>query len=478
MKLEVNTSVPDNGLIIIPVVKNGGVYTSLVNAYAELLSKEHVKGLLKLSKGGELITSIDGLGSVCFICFDDKQNITHRSVIETYYQKASRLCKKDISCLVIPAIDSDEFAYLSQYQVEGYLLGTDSCEIYKTHTKKHQQPKRLIFSGYDTNLVDFDRIQKIVASVHHARQMTNSNADEINVDYFKKDVQAINSSHVSYEIFDFEKMSELGFGLFTAVAKATPEKAAMIVLKYQPLKNDNFDCTLVGKGITYDTGGLNLKPTGSIEDMKCDMSGAGTVLNAFKAVVNTNTQKNVCAVLCVSENAISSRSYKPGDVFKAYNSKTVEIGNTDAEGRLVLADALAYVSKHIKTSHIVDVATLTGAVMIALGDQAAGVMTRCDILADKLQEAAHNTCERLWRLPMYKEYHDQLKSDFADLSNIGGRKAASITAGCFLSEFVDHPSWAHMDIAEMAYMDRSHSFYPKNGTGYAVRLLTEFIARV
>ena len=378
--------------------------------------------------------------------------------------------------MVVPAIDSSAYTHLSKYQVEGFLLGTDSCEIYKSHTKKHQLPKRVVFSGYDTRNVDFDRIQTIVDSVHHARKMTNSNADEINVDYFKTDAQAISSSHVSCEVFDFDTMSKMGFGLFTAVAKATPEKAAMIVLKYQPLDNDLFDCTLVGKGITYDTGGLNLKPTGSIEDMKCDMSGAGTVLNAFKAVVNTKTQKNVCAVLCVSENAISSRSYKPGDVFKAYNGKTVEIGNTDAEGRLVLADALAYVSKHIKTNHIIDVATLTGAVMIALGDQAAGVMTRCDTLAAKLQEASQSTCERLWRLPMYEEYHDQLKSDFADLSNIGGRKAASITAGCFLSEFVDHPSWAHMDIAEMAYMDRSHSFYPKNGTGYAVRLLTEFVS--
>ena len=227
--------------------------------------------------------------------------------------------------------------------------------------------------------------------------------------------------------------------------------------------------------MTYDTGGLNLKPTGSMETMKSDMGGAAAALSALSVAATLKLPLNVTVVVPSAENSIGSLSYKPGDVYTSYAGKTVEIGNTDAEGRLILADALAYISSKIKPSRIVDLATLTGAMEITFGGETIGVMSNNDDLVDSLIKSGNETFERLCRLPLHEEYKEQLKSDLADIKNIGGRSAGSITAALFLQEFVGNIPWAHLDIAGTAFYSEPRRYHPKHATGVGVRLLIEFL---
>ncbi len=231
----------------------------------------------------------------------------------------------------------------------------------------------------------------------------------------------------------------------------------------------------MGKGITYDTGGLSLKPTSGMQDMKCDMSGAATALGTIFAAAKIGLKKNVTAIVPSTENCIGSKSYKPGDVYIGYSGKTVEIDNTDAEGRLILADALAYASKKLKPSRIIDFATLTGAIIVALGEETTGMMSNNDELAAQLAKAGEATYERVWRLPLFEEYKQQIKSDVADLKNSGGRDASSITAALFLQEFIGDFPWAHLDIAGTAHLSKARRYHPKNGTGVGIRLMIEFL---
>ncbi|MCB1135296.1 MAG: leucyl aminopeptidase, partial [Chlamydiia bacterium] len=250
---------------------------------------------------------------------------------------------------------------------------------------------------------------------------------------------------------------------------------AFIIMQHKGDPRSKDHTVIVGKGVTYDTGGLNLKPTGSMEDMKCDMSGAAVAFGTLYAAAKLGLKKNLSVVVAATENSIGSRSYKPGDVYSSYLGKTVEIGNTDAEGRLTLADALAYANKNLHPTRMIDLATLTGAMLIALGEEASGLMSNDDTLAEQLKQAGERTFERVWRLPLFDEYKDQLKSEIADISNIGGRHAGSITAGIFLKEFVGDTPWAHLDIAGTAYLSKARRYHPKNGTGIGVRLLIDYL---
>lgn len=263
-------------------------------------------------------------------------------------------------------------------------------------------------------------------------------------------------------------------GLLLAVNRGSDKDPVFIISEYRGAPKSKDHTVLVGKGITFDTGGLNLKPTGGIETMRCDMAGAATVLGILKAVSDLKIKVNLTVVVPATENGIDAKSFKPGDVYQSLLGKTVEVGNTDAEGRLILADALTYAVRHLKPSRIIDFATLTGAMEIALGSEVTGFMSNDDALSDSLVRAGSETFERLWRLPLYEEYKEQLKSDVADIKSIGGRSAGSITAAMFLKEFVDEVPWAHLDIASTAFLSAEKRYHPKNGTGIGLRLMIEY----
>ncbi|HYY43248.1 MAG TPA: leucyl aminopeptidase, partial [Pyrinomonadaceae bacterium] len=288
-------------------------------------------------------------------------------------------------------------------------------------------------------------------------------------------------------ILEREQMEQEGMGALLSVARGSDEPPKLIILKYTPegasqksgapQSSDKDELlALVGKGITFDTGGISLKPGENMELMKYDMTGGATVLGVMRAVAQLKPPIPILGVVPSTENMPSGKATKPGDVVRAMNGKTIEVINTDAEGRLILADAVCY-AKKLGATRVVDMATLTGAVSIALGDVNTGVLGTDQALIDELIAAGRDVGEKFWQLPLDKEYTRQIKSDIADIKNVGGRKAGTITAAAFIKEFADGISWAHLDIAGTAWGDEPKPFRAKGPTGVAVRTLLRLIER-
>jgi len=249
----------------------------------------------------------------------------------------------------------------------------------------------------------------------------------------------------------------------------------MVVMQWQGAAASEKPIAFVGKGVTFDTGGISLKPGTGMADMKWDMGGAGAVSGLMQALAGRKAKANVVGILGLVENMPDGNAQRPGDIVKSMAGKTIEILNTDAEGRLVLADALWYCQKRFKPRFMVDLATLTGAIIMAFGHEYAGLFTNSDELAERLSQAGEATGEKVWRMPMGKAYDKMIDSDIADVKNIGGREAGSITAAQFLERFTNEVPWAHLDIAGMAWSSKATDTVPKGGTGYGVRLLDELV---
>lgn len=275
---------------------------------------------------------------------------------------------------------------------------------------------------------------------------------------------------LEFRVYEREEMAAKGMGSLLSVAKGSAEPPKMLQIAYRGRGGDGFDVALVGKGITFDTGGISIKPAAGMEAMKADMTGAASVIGAMKAIAALKPARNIIAIAPCAENMPGGNATKPGDVVTAMNGKTIEILNTDAEGRLVLADALC-LARELGAAKIVDVATLTGAVTIALGDVCFGVMTNNDAFGGEVEAAATKAGEKTWRLPMFKEYDDMVKSDVADIKNSGGRGAGTIFGAKFLEHFVEDTPWVHLDIAGVDMADKDKGWITKGASGYSVRTL-------
>ncbi len=277
------------------------------------------------------------------------------------------------------------------------------------------------------------------------------------------------NSRVTAKILNEKQMAELGMGSLLSVAAGSDRPARLIVLEYKAGKRGDAPQLLVGKGITFDTGGISLKPGAKMDEMKYDMCGAASVLGTLQAVCELDMPINLVCIIAAAENMPSGGATKPGDVVTSMAGKTIEILNTDAEGRLVLCDALTY-AERFKPAAVIDIATLTGACVVALGSHASALYANNDALADQLVEAGTESHDRAWRMPLWEEYRKQLHSNFADLANIGGPEAGSVTAACFLSHFAESYPWAHLDIAGSAWKSS-----PKGATGRPVGLLLHYL---
>ncbi|MFI2811565.1 MULTISPECIES: leucyl aminopeptidase [Microbulbifer] len=275
---------------------------------------------------------------------------------------------------------------------------------------------------------------------------------------------------ITTSVVDAKKMQSLGMGAFMSVAKGSDEPPALIAMNYKGGKASDKPVVLVGKGITFDTGGISLKPGMAMDEMKFDMCGAASVFGVMNALAELQPSINVVGLVAAAENMPSGRASKPGDVVTSMSGKTIEILNTDAEGRLVLCDALTYAAK-FKPEVVIDIATLTGACVIALGNHATGLYANKEELADALVAAGERAGDRAWQMPLWDEYQSMLDSNFADMQNIGGREAGSVTAACFLSRFAEDYTWAHLDIAGSAW----NSGASKGATGRPVPLLLEYL---
>jgi len=274
------------------------------------------------------------------------------------------------------------------------------------------------------------------------------------------------------------QLQRLGFGALLAVCAGSASSPRLVVLEHRP-DGTGRPVVLVGKGVTFDSGGLNLKPGASMAEMKADMSGAAAVAATLLTAARLNIRRRAVGLIPIVENMVSGRATRPGDIVTSVTGKTIEIGNTDAEGRLILADAMAYAVKTFKPDIMIDMATLTGACVVALGDKIAGVFSADDRLADAILAAARATDERCWRMPLFKDYQEMLKSEFADINNMpSARSGGAITAALFLSEFVGDTRWAHIDIAGPAYNTKAGAYGPPGGTGFGVRLLVDLLTRI
>ncbi|HEY9676573.1 MAG TPA: leucyl aminopeptidase [Drouetiella sp.] len=364
--------------------------------------------------------------------------------------------------------------------VEGWNLGRYSFEKYKSQ-KDDKKPKAEMSVSF-ANVRESKAASKacsvgdtIANATNLARALIAEPASYMTPSRLAEEAKRIAKEYdMSCKILDVPQLEKLGMGSFLGVAKGADEPCKFIVMKYDADKAKK-TVAIIGKGITFDSGGLSLKPAASMEHMKYDMAGAAAILGAMQVIGELKPGVSVLGLIAATENMPGGNALHPGDVLTAMNGKTIEVNNTDAEGRLVLADAMTYASRQ-NVDEMIDLATLTGAVVTALGRVAAGIMGSNQELIDNLIAAGSEAGEKLWQLPLYDEYKDALKSDIADLKNAGARgEAASCAAAMFLKEFADGKSWAHLDIAGPGWLDKDRDECNKGGTAFGVRTLCQYI---
>jgi leucyl aminopeptidase len=321
-----------------------------------------------------------------------------------------------------------------------------------------------------------DKAQKVCSGVILARELVNAPANEVTPITMAQTAQSLADEYgLSLEILEKEDCEKLGMGSFLGVAKASDLPPKFIHLTYKPEGTPRRKVAIVGKGLTFDSGGLNLKPSGSgIETMKMDMGGGAATLGAAKAIAQLKPDVEVHFISAATENMISGHAMHPGDILKASNGKTIEVNNTDAEGRLTLADALVFAEK-LEVDAIVDLATLTGACVVALGDDIGGIWSTDEGLATQIQKASEAAGEQLWKMPLQEKYFEGLKSPIADMKNTGPRAGGAITAALFLKQFVEKTPWAHIDIAGPVWADKESGVNNAGATGFPVRTLVNWV---
>ena len=363
---------------------------------------------------------------------------------------------------------------------EGALLGNHHQNRYQSDPKVHLL--KTIRLHTDATLVrkstsDLRDIEAICRSTLQARDWINQPANEKTPDQLARQMAKAAQGHgIKTTIYDEKKLQTMQMGALLAVGRGSAYPPRLLVLEYRPPKASG-SIVLVGKGVTFDAGGLNMKPTGSIELMKIDMAGAAAVAATVIAMAETGAHQHIVGVIPLAENMVSGDAFRPGDIVRAVNGRTIEIGNTDAEGRLILADALAYAATTYRPRFMIDMATLTGACVVALGESIAGVFSPDDPLRGVIEQAGREVHERCWPMPLPEDYQDLLKSDFADMRNIGPHRwGGAILAALFLKEFVGETRWAHIDIAGPAHHKKGDAYHQPGATGFGVRLLCRTIA--
>jgi leucyl aminopeptidase len=369
--------------------------------------------------------------------------------------------------------------------VEGVLLGLYQFQTFKTD--RQALPKEI----RDCTLVDPDekkivdmqmgalRGKLIAESANYVRDLCNTPSNVVTPGRLAEEAKRIGSEYgMRVTVLERSDIEQLGMGAFLAVARGTVEPPKFIVLEYEGAKRKGRPVALVGKSVTFDSGGISLKPADNMEQMKYDMSGGATVLGVMKVAAQLQLPINIVGFLPATDNMPSGTAIHPGDVVTTLSGKTVEIINTDAEGRLCLADALTYALRH-KPVAVIDLATLTGAVVVALGHHAIGMMGNDPKLTAEIQKAGDETGERVWPLPLWEEYFNQIKSDVADLKNTGGRPGGTITAALFLKQFVGETPWVHLDIAGTSWNgEGGRPYIPKGSTGVGLRLLIQYLTNL
>lgn len=373
---------------------------------------------------------------------------------------------------------NEDLSYIAQSVAEGSVLALYKFDKYLTNEeqKSHKVKEVIVFSEEDSkDIREGIRVADIVCSaVYLARDLANAPANEI---YPETLAQAAINSGKKYgykvKVLGKPEIEKLGMGGLLAVNSGSARPPRFIIMEYKGNPRSKETYVIAGKGITFDSGGLSIKPAQGMEEMKMDMSGAAAVIATMEAVARLKLPVNLVGLVPATENMPGGSAYRPGDIIRTYSGKTIEVINTDAEGRIILADALGYAQRY-KPAAIIDLATLTGACVVALGYFATGMFGNDEKLMEEIKKAGEKTYERVWQMPTWDEYDQLIKSDVADVKNSGGRWAGAITAAKFLQKFVGNYPWVHLDIAGTAMLDKEYDYQPKGGSGVGVRLLVEF----
>lgn len=413
-----------------------------------------------------------GMGDKKNLDPEKTRNLTGKVVI-----KAKELGITEFVLIPFKNMDKEHLSAI----VEGIKLSDYSFNNYKRDEDRNDlnQVRILILNNMKNNQKIIQHSVVVSDAVLYTRDISNLPPNDCSpkdlVTFSKK---LSENQKIKVRVIEKEEMKSYGFEGILAVGKGSASSPKLIVLEY-PGSTKNRPIVIVGKAVTFDTGGISIKPSEKMEEMKFDKCGGCNVLGIMKAVSDLGLDTNVIGIIPAVENMPSGTSYRPGDIIKMYNRKTVEVLNTDAEGRIILGDALSFAVKTFAPKAIIDMATLTGAAIIALGTNVAALVGNDDDLVTKILEYSNQTGEKIWQLPLFEEYKEQLKSSNADMKNIGGRSAGAITAAAFLSNFVEDTPWVHLDIAGTAWTQegtKEKSYNPKGATGFGIRTIVKYIS--
>jgi leucyl aminopeptidase len=460
----------------------GGLVRSVLDA-EELKGKEGETAYLHLMSGGEGIKP----KRLLLVGVGERADYGAAQVSQFAGAAVRTLRARNVKSVgLVARLDGVDAGASAQAAAEGAVIGLFEPDKYRTLDKEERAVERVVVvhEGADAEALKrgAERGRVVGESVNFTRDLANEPGGYLTPTVFAERAQEIaNEFGLEIDVLDQARMEAEGMGALLSVARGSDQPPKMMVLKYMPEGKTSVEdgedyLALVGKGITFDTGGISIKPSENMELMKYDMTGGATVLGVMRAVAQLKPPIPLLGVIPATENMPSGKATKPGDVVRAMSGKTIEVINTDAEGRLILADAVSY-AKKLGATRVVDMATLTGAVSIALGDVNTGIMGTDQQLINDIIESGREVGEKFWQLPLDKEYSKQIKSDIADIKNVGGRKAGTITAAAFIKEFAEGLSWAHLDIAGTAWGDEAKPFRAKGPTGVAVRTLLNFVER-
>ncbi|HKM62561.1 MAG TPA: leucyl aminopeptidase, partial [Acidisphaera sp.] len=396
------------------------------------------------------------------------------------------------------AIAADQLTpELAAHAAFGAVLRAYRFDRYRTKQKPDEQPRlaKLVILTTDPSAARaaWETLRPVAEAVHFTRDLVSEPANVLTPAEFARRCEALTPLGVKVTTLGPKELEKAGFGALLAVAQGSANEPRVVVMQYSgtaprgPKEGAEKEkparrarrvkpLAFIGKGVTFDTGGISIKPAGGMEDMKWDMAGAGAVVGLMMALAGRRAKAEVVGLIGLVENMPSGTAQRPGDVVKSLSGQTIEVINTDAEGRLVLADVIAYCQQKFDPAFMVDLATLTGAIIIGLGHEHAGLFANDDTLAERLFAAGKETGEKVWRMPLDEAYDKQLRSDIADMKNVGGRPAGSCTAAQFIQRFVDGTPWAHLDVAGMVWSSKDAPATPKGATGFGVRLLNRFVA--
>lgn len=459
---------------IIPVFKDAKEIEFDNKLYSFLKKRELFQG-----SASEIYSDISYSGdNFILIGLGEKDKITADTIRRAFYKVGRELIKYKVKSVNICVSAFEKLSNKDAIQAitEGLMQSEYSFEKYLTEKKIIPCVEDVyldISEGNEKEIISIiNETKDLVNCVFSARNLVNEPAVNMTPEALaltaKKELEDLG---VQVEIYGKKEIEELDMKAFLAVSKGSAQEPKLIVMKYNGNPNSDKKIALVGKGLTYDSGGYSIKSSNGMTTMHSDMAGAAAVISAIKAIAMGKLRRNVVGIVAACENMISGKSYKPGDIISSMSGKTIEVLDTDAEGRLTLADALWYAVDEIKANAVVDVATLTGACEVALGSVYTGAVTNNKSLMNDIEKAAKFAGEPVWELPNNDEYRELIKGTFADIRNSGSRDAGAITAGQFLEEFVNNTPWVHLDIAGTSYTSSEKGFLPKGATGVPVKTL-------